>query len=96
MNDLVFEPNDPPLWDRVRSRLRSYCYELLERGALKGRDPGEAFFVKCDEEINPLEVRDAGQLICEVGLAPLSPAEFILIRITRSAEGTTVVVRAAV
>jgi hypothetical protein len=96
MNDLIFEPNDPPLWDRVRSRLRSYCYELLERGALKGRDPGEAFFVKCDEEINPLEVREAGQLICEVGLAPLSPAEFILIRITRSAEGTTVVVRAAV
>jgi hypothetical protein len=90
MNDLVFEPNEPSLWDRVRDRLGGYCYELFERGALKGRDPAEAFFVKCDAELNPLDVREAGQLICEVGLAPLTPAEFILIRITQSAAGTTV------
>jgi phage tail sheath protein FI len=90
MNDLVFEPNEPSLWDRVRERLGGYCYELFERGALKGRDPAEAYFVKCDAEINPLEVREAGQLICEVGLAPIAPAEFILIRVTQSAAGTTV------
>ena len=87
MNDLVFEPNGPPLWDRVRDRLGGYCYELFERGALKGRDPAEAFFVKCDAEINPLEVREAGQLICEVGLAPLTPAEFIVVRITPECRG---------
>ena len=92
MNDLVFEPNGPALWDRVRDRLGGYCYELLELGALKGRTPEEGYFVKCDAEINPLEVREAGQVICDVGLAPLSPAEFIVIRITRSAEGTTAVV----
>jgi hypothetical protein len=90
MNDLVFEPNEPSLWDRVRERLGGYCYELFERGALKGRDPAEAFFVKCDAETNPLEVREAGQLICEIGLAPLRPAEFILIRITQSVAGATV------
>jgi hypothetical protein len=87
MNDLVFEPNNPLLWDRARDRLVGYCSELFRRGALKGRDPAEAFIVKCDGEINPLEVREAGQLICEVGLAPLSPAEFILIRITQTAAG---------
>jgi hypothetical protein len=90
MNDLVFESNEPSLWDRVRERLGGYCYELFERGALKGRDPAEAYFVKCDAEINPLEIREAGQLICEVGLAPIAPAEFILIRIVQSAAGTTV------
>lgn len=90
MNDLVFEPNIPPLWDGVRERLGGYCYELFERGALTGRDPAEAFFVKCDAELNPLDVRESGQLICEVGLAPLTPAEFILIRITQSAAGATV------
>jgi hypothetical protein len=90
MNEWVFEPNEPSLWDRVRERLGGYCYELFERGALKGRDPAEAYFVKCDAEINPLEVREAGQLICEVGLAPIAPAEFILIRITQSAAGVTV------
>jgi uncharacterized protein len=90
MNDLVFEPNGPPLWDRVRDRLGGYCYELFARGALKGRDPAEAFFVKCDAEVNPLEVREAGQLICEVGLAPLTPAEFIVVRISQSVAGSAV------
>jgi len=90
MQDLVFEPNEPSLWDRVRDRVGGYCYELFERGALKGRDSAEAFFVKCDAETNPLDVREAGQLICDVGLAPLTPAEFILIRITQSAAGSTV------
>jgi Bacteriophage tail sheath protein len=90
MQDLVFEPNEPSLWDRVRDRVGGYCYELFERGALKGRESAEAFFVKCDAETNPLDVREAGQLICDVGLAPLTPAEFILIRITQSAAGSTV------
>ena len=89
MRDVVFEPNGPPLWSRVRNRLGAYCYELFQRGALKGRTPIEAFFVKCDAETNPLEVREAGQLICEVGLAPIMPAEFVVVRITQSAAGTT-------
>jgi len=90
MHDLVFEPNSPLLWERVRRRLGSYCNELFQRGALKGREPKEAFFVKCDAETNPLMVREAGQLICEVGLAPLTPAEFIIVRITQSAAGAAV------
>jgi hypothetical protein len=92
MSDLVFEPNGPALWDRVKNRLETYCYELFERGAVKGRDPADAFFVKCDAETNPLEVREAGQLICEVALAPLTPAEFIVIRITQSAAGVSATV----
>ncbi|MGH7930468.1 MAG: phage tail sheath family protein [Candidatus Binatia bacterium] len=91
-NDLVFEPNGPPLWERVRERLGAYCYGLFQRGALKGLDPAEAFFVKCDAETNPLDVREAGQLICEVGLAPLTPAEFIVIRITQNPAGASVTV----
>ena len=89
MDDLVFEPNGPPLWNRVGDRVGAYCYEMYHRGALKGRRPAEAFFVKCDAETNPLEVRTAGQLICEVGLAPVIPAEFIFVRITRNSVGTT-------
>jgi hypothetical protein len=89
MHDLVFEPNGPPLWDRVRDRLGSYCSTLFQHGALKGRGPAEAFFVKCDAETNPIEVRAAGQLICDVGLALIMPAEFVVVRITQSAAGTT-------
>jgi phage tail sheath protein FI len=94
MHEVVFEPNDPRLWDQVRDRLGAHCNELFRRGALKGSGPGEAFFVKCDAETNPLTVREAGQLICEVGLAPLAPAEFIVVRITQSVAGATAVIPA--
>jgi hypothetical protein len=90
MRDVVFEPNGPPLWARVRDRLGGYCNELFERGALKGIRPAEGFFVKCDAETNPREVREAGQLICDIGLAPIMPAEFIVVRLYQSAAGTTV------
>ena len=46
-----------------------------------GATPEQAFFVKCDEETNPPEVIDAGQLIVEIGLAPVKPAEFVIFRI---------------
>jgi uncharacterized protein len=90
MQEIVFEPHGPPLWDRVRDRVGGYCYSLYNQGALKGSHPGEAFFVKCDAETNPSESRSRGQLVCEVGLAPLVPAEFIVARLTQSHSGTAV------
>jgi phage tail sheath protein FI len=88
MNDLAFEPNNPSLWDRMLERLRGFCYELYVRGALKGTSPEEAFFLKCDAEVNPPQVREEGKVVCEIGLAPAAPAEFIVIRLTRVAGGT--------
>src|SRR5262249_51615922 len=93
MNDLVFEGNDTSLWDRVRDRLSAQCYQLFEQGALKGRTQEEAFFVKCDAELNPAEVREQGEVVGDIGLAPLSSAEFIVIRLTQDrARGTATVV----
>jgi hypothetical protein len=88
MNDLAFEPNTPLLWDRVLDRLRGVCYELFVHGALKGTTPEEGFFLKCDAEVNPLEVREEGRVVCEIGLAPGAPSEFIVIRLTRDVAGT--------
>jgi phage tail sheath protein FI len=56
-------------------------------GALFGRTPAEAFFVKCDEENNPAEVRVAGQLIVVIGIAPVKPAEFVVFRIAQFSGG---------
>ena len=89
MSDVVFEPNDPALWDRVRDKVHGYCFELFRCGALKGNRPSEAFFVKCDRETNTLESIESGHLICEIGLAPLVPAEFIVVRIEQSSTGTS-------
>lgn len=79
----VFEPNDYSLWARLRRDITSFLKVQWRSGALFGRTPEEAFFVKCDEELNPPEIRDLGQCIVEVGIAPVKPAEFLIIRISQ-------------
>jgi phage tail sheath protein FI len=80
---VVFEPNDQDLWARVRRDISAFLRMVWRSGALFGTTPEEAFYVKCDEELNPLEVRDAGQLIIEIGMAPVKPAEFVIVRISQ-------------
>lgn len=84
----TFEPNDSRLWVRILRELTSFLIKLLRDGALQGATPAEAFYVKCDAENNPPELRDLGQVVIDIGLAPLSPAEFIVVRIVRSAGET--------
>jgi len=80
---VVFEPNDPDLWARVRRDVTAFLRTVWSSGALFGASPAEAFYVKCDEELNPPEVRDLGQLIIEIGVAPVKPAEFVIFRISQ-------------
>ena len=60
---VVFEPNDSDLWARVRRDVGGFLTGVWRSGALFGLTPEQAFFVKCDEELNPPDVRDRGQLI---------------------------------
>lgn len=90
LRDLVFEPNNPALWTGVAGRLTSYFSDLFRRGALKGADASEAYFVKCDAETNPPEAREAGRVVAIAGIAPAAPAEFVIVRITQSADGVSV------
>lgn len=83
MQWVVFEPNDSNLWARVRRDVRSFLRVVWRSGALFGTTEDTAFYVKCDEELNPSEIRDLGQLIVEVGLAPVKPAEFVIFRISQ-------------
>ncbi|HLU10023.1 MAG TPA: phage tail sheath subtilisin-like domain-containing protein [Oceanobacillus sp.] len=80
---VVFEPNDRDLWSRVRRDVTAFLTLVWRSGALFGSTPEQAFYVKCDEETNPPEVRDAGQLIVEVGICPVKPAEFVIFRISQ-------------
>lgn len=84
---VVFEPNDPGLWSRVRRDVNAFLMTLWRDGALFGATPQEAFYVKCDAELNPPESRDLGRLIIEVGLAPVKPAEFVIFRFSQYAAG---------
>jgi phage tail sheath protein FI len=87
---VVFEPNDRPLWKAIRRDIGAFLTLLWRQGALMGATPEEAFFVKCDEETNPPDVIDAGQVVTLVGLAPVKPAEFVIFRIGQSAAGATI------
>jgi hypothetical protein len=89
----VFEPNDQRLWDKITATLRLFLNKLFESGALAGAKPEEAFFVKCDEETNPPEIVDLGQVVTEIGFAPERPAEFILVTIKRSPGALSVLER---
>ena len=80
---VVFEPNDSTLWAKVLRDVSSFLRVIWRSGALFGNTPESAFYVKCDEELNPKEIRDLGQLIIEVGLAPVKPAEFVIFRISQ-------------
>lgn len=84
---VVFEPNDHRLWKRVTRDITAFLMRLWRQGALFGKTPEEAFFVKCDEETNPPEVIDAGQLIVEIGMCPVKPAEFVIFRIGQMPAG---------
>jgi len=90
MLGVVFEPNDPQLWARIERELNAYFMEQYRRGALKGASPQEAYYVKCNAETNPPELRESGQVITEIGLAPANPYEFVVVRLIHGASGVSI------
>jgi Bacteriophage tail sheath protein len=78
---VVFEPNAEPLWARVRRSIANFLTLVWRNGALEGTKPEEAFFVKCDRTTMTQTDIDEGRLICYVGVAPVKPAEFVIVRI---------------
>ena len=77
----VFEPNGPALWAAVSSTIQNFLAALWKSGALKGATQQEAFFVRCDRTTMTQNDIDNGRLVCIVGVAPVSPAEFVIIQI---------------
>jgi phage tail sheath protein FI len=88
---VVFEPNDDALWARIRRTISAFLVMEWRKGALFGLTPDEAFYVKCDRETNPAEGIDLGQVVCEVGIAPVKPAEFVIFRLAQMQGGTSLV-----
>jgi Bacteriophage tail sheath protein len=78
---VVFEPNDVPLWARVRQSVTNFLLTQWRIGALQGATADEAFFVACDRTTMTQDDIDNGRLICLIGIAPVKPAEFVIFRI---------------
>ena len=79
----VFEPNDEDLWARVTRTVKNFLERIWRQGALFGSIPEEAFFVKCDGELNTPETMKLGLLYVDVGVSPVRPAEFVVFRISQ-------------
>jgi hypothetical protein len=80
---VVFEPNTPALWSKITRNVTAFLTNVWRSGALFGNTPAEAFYVRCDASTNPPEVRDLGQVVTEIGVAVVRPAEFVIFRISQ-------------
>ncbi|MCL4858148.1 MAG: phage tail sheath subtilisin-like domain-containing protein [Caldilineaceae bacterium] len=79
----VFEPNDEKLWAKITRNVSAFLTTVWRSGALFGSTPDQAFYVKCDAETNPPELREVGQVVTEIGVAVVRPAEFVIFRISQ-------------
>lgn len=82
-NWVVFEPNSATLWSRVTRTIEAFLATCWRDGALAGSTPSEAFFVECGPTTMTQDDIDNGRLICQIGIAPVKPAEFVIFRITQ-------------
>ena len=80
---VVHEPNAPELWSKIRRNVNSFLNGVWASGALLGTAPEQAYYVRCDETTNPQEVRDLGQVVAEIGVAVVKPAEFVIFRLSQ-------------
>jgi phage tail sheath protein FI len=81
----LFEPNDEPLWAQIRLNVGAFLHNLFRQGAFQGRTPREAYFVKCDQETTTQTDINLGFVNILVGVAPIKPAEFVVIKIQQMA-----------
>ena len=82
-NWVVFEPNSETLWSRVTRTIETFLATCWRDGALAGSSPEQAFFVECGPTTMTQDDLDNGRLICQIGIAPVKPAEFVIFRITQ-------------
>lgn len=88
-NWAVFEPNDEGLWSRVKGSISLFLETQRRNGALMGSTPEEAYYVEVGRNTMSQDDILNGRLICEIGVAPVRPAEFVIFRITQKMQDAT-------
>ena len=77
----VFENNDEKLWLDIRTALGTFLRNYWQEGGLRGADPSQAFYVKCDASTTSFSDMQNGRVNIEVGVALQYPAEFVVIKL---------------
>lgn len=78
----VFEPNDESTWAKVRAVINDFLFKMWRSGVFAGKTPKEAFYIRCDRSTMSQNDLEEGRLVCEIGVAPVIPAEFVVVRIS--------------
>ena len=86
----MFEPNTPSTWKSLSLSVSSFLDQLYRKGMFAGGSPAESFYVKCDAETNSPDNVNEGTLMCEIGVAPAIPSEFIVVKVVASRPTSTV------
>jgi phage tail sheath protein FI len=81
----VLEPNNGATWAKVKAQVADFLMQAWREGKLQGAKPEEAYFVKCDRSTMTQNDLDAGRLIVQIGVAPVKPAEFMVLRVSQTA-----------
>lgn len=82
-NWVVFEPNDTTLWSRVQLTVSSFLDNLWRVGMLAGSTPAEGYYVEIGTSTMTKDDIMNGRLICNIGIAPTRPAEFVVFRVSQ-------------
>jgi len=81
---VVFEPNSPHTRACLTATISRFLNQLWKQGALAGTSAAAAFRVICNDSNNPVTTQILGELWVEIGIAPVVPFEFVLLRLGRS------------
>lgn len=82
-NWVVFEPNDVTLWTRVNLTVTTFLDNMWRNGMLAGSSPSEGYFVEIGSSTMTKDDIMNGRLICNIGIAPVRPAEFVIFRVSQ-------------
>jgi hypothetical protein len=88
MRWVVFRPNDNTLRQTLVHSLNVLLQSIWQAGGLKGATAAQSYFVKCDKTNNPQAVIDAGQLVCQMGVAVAAAMEFVVFELRQNVEGS--------
>ncbi len=78
---VVFENNNERLWSNVEQTVKDFLYNEWNSGGLSGPTAEDAYYVRCDGSTMTPNDLDNGRLVCEIGIRPQYPAEFVIFRI---------------
>lgn len=79
---VVFKTIDELLMEKVTIQVDGILGDLWKRGNLQGTTAKEAFYTKCDTEINTKETIAEGKFICQIAYLPNESADFVIFNVS--------------